>query len=192
MRDQAQGIQGRLAAGDFVKPLTSPQVAVPVRDLAEARRFYQQVLGCLEGHGDADRIHFSLFGCPIVCHLSSQCGQHRITPSNAAMVRKAVPVPLFSVVLDRKEWHSLIKRLRRYRAEFNIAPCIRFSGAQFEEASLSVLDPSGNALEFRSCPSVVGPPARHGRKTALAALSVVIVTAAVWCWILLLAQKSAN
>ena len=194
LRNESPGIQGRPTAvysGILnVIDLTSPEVTVPVRDLAEARHFYQEVLGCLECHGDTERIHFTLFGYPIVCRLSSPWVRvHRTAPSDTAQARKATP---FSVVLDRKEWHALARRLRQHRADFTIAPCIRFSGTQFEEASLSLLDPSGNALEFRSSHKVNRQRSRGDRKNVLAMLSFAIATAVVWCWILLLAQKSAN
>jgi extradiol dioxygenase family protein len=194
LRNESPGIQGRPTAGYSEIPnvinLTSPEVTVPVRDLAEARHFYQEVLGCLEGHGDTERIHSTLFGYPIVCRLSSPwVGLHRTAQSDAAQARKATP---FSIVLDRKEWHALARRLRQHRAHFNIAPCIRFSGTQFEEASLSLLDPSGNTLEFRSSHNVNRQRSRGDRKNVLAMISFAIATALVWCWILLLAQKSVS
>jgi len=194
LRSESPGIQGWPTAGYSGIPnvidLTLPEVTVPVRDLAEARHFYQEVLGCLEGHGDTERIHFTLFGYPIVCRVSSPWVRlHRTAQSDTAQARKATP---FSVDLDRKEWHALARRLRQHRADFTIAPCIRFSGTQFQEASLSLLDPSGNALEFRSSCDVNRQRSRGDRKNVLAMILFVIATALVWCWILLLAQKSVN
>ena len=194
LRNESPGIQGRPTAGYSGIPnaidLTSPEVTVPVRDLAEARHFYQEVLGCLEGHGDTERIHFTLFGNPIVCRLSSPWVRlHHAAESDTAQPRKAAP---FSVILDRKEWHTLARRLRRHRADFTIAPRICFSGTQFEEASLSLLDPSGNALEFRSSHNVNRQRPRADRKNVLAMLSFAIAAVLVWCWILSLAQKSVH
>jgi len=194
LRSESPGIQGRPIAGYSGIPnvidLTLPEVAVPVRDLAEARRFYQEVIGCLEGHGDTERIHFTLFGHPIVCRLGSPWDRlRRDAQSDTAEARKPTP---FSIVLDRKEWHSLARRLRQHRADFTIAPCICFSGRQFEEASLSLLDPSGNAIEFRSSHNVNRLRSRGDRKNVLAMMSFAIATALVWCWILSLAQKSVN
>src|SRR6202158_4457732 len=167
LRNESPGIQGRATARYSEIPnvidLTSPEVTVPVRDLAEARHFYQEVLGCLEGHGDTERIHSTLFGYPIVCRLNSPW-VNRTAQSDTAQARKATP---FSIVLDRKEWHALARRLRQHRADFTIAPCIRFSGTQFEEASLSLLDPSGNALEFRPSHNVNRQRSRDGRKNVL-------------------------
>jgi len=160
LRSESTGLQGQ------------PAATVPVRDLAEARHFYQEVLGCFGGHGDTERIDFTLFGSPIVCRVGS----------------KATPV---SIVIDDQEWRALARRLRQHRADFSIAPCVRFSGTRFKEASLSFLDPSGNALEFRSSHHV-DRRSRGDRKNVVAMTSFAVATALVWCWILLLAQKSVS
>jgi catechol-2,3-dioxygenase len=42
--------------------LTPFHVAVQVKDIAEARRFYTEVLGCAEGRSASDWIDFNMFG----------------------------------------------------------------------------------------------------------------------------------
>ncbi|TLZ02793.1 MAG: glyoxalase, partial [Gammaproteobacteria bacterium] len=54
--------------------LTPFHVAVQVRDLEEARRFYTGVLGCSEGRSAADWVDFNMFGHQFVCHLNRQLG----------------------------------------------------------------------------------------------------------------------
>lgn len=61
-----------------------------------------------------------------------------------------VPVPHFGVVLDWDDWHGLADRLKAVGAEFVIEPYIRFKGEVGEQATMFFLDPSGNALEFKS------------------------------------------
>src|SRR3546814_1623283 len=45
-------------------------LAFPVRDLAEARAFYGELLGCPEGRSSAEWVDFNFYGHQIVAHLS--------------------------------------------------------------------------------------------------------------------------
>lgn len=47
-------------------------------------------------------------------------------------------------------WEALAERLRTCGTQFVIAPCIRFKGQVGEQATLFLLDPSGNTLEFKA------------------------------------------
>jgi extradiol dioxygenase family protein len=49
-----------------------------------------------------------------------------------------------------QQWESLATRLREADVSFVIEPCIRFKGATGEQATMFLLDPSGNALEFKA------------------------------------------
>jgi len=61
-----------------------------------------------------------------------------------------VPVRHFGAVLEWSKWHRLAERLRKEGVEFVIEPYIRFEGKPGEQATMFLLDPSGNALEFKS------------------------------------------
>jgi len=52
--------------------------------------------------------------------------------------------------LDWDGWHELADRLRAASIRFLIEPHIRFQGEVGGQATLFILDPSGNALEFKS------------------------------------------
>jgi len=54
------------------------------------------------------------------------------------------------VVLGMKQWHELAERLQAARTEFIIEPHIRFKGEPGEQATMFLLDPSGNAIEFKA------------------------------------------
>ncbi len=123
-------------------------VAFPVRDIAETRRFYGEILGCGEGRSAESWVDFDLYGHQVVAHLDTAM-------RDAVAVRNPVdghnvPVPHFGVVLDWDEWHKLADRLKAAGAEFVIEPYIRFEGETGEQATMFLLDPSGNALEFKS------------------------------------------
>jgi extradiol dioxygenase family protein len=122
-------------------------IAFPVHDLAAARAFYGDVLGCSEGRSSPDWVDFNLFGHQIVAHLKPE--ETRQAQTNE-VDGEDVPVSHFGVVLPWGEWHALADRLRERQIKFVIEPGIRFAGKTGEQATLFILDPSGNALEFKS------------------------------------------
>ena len=129
--------------------ITPFHVAVPVYDLEEARKFYREVLGCGEGRSDTHWTDFNLYGHQYVIHYKPRPAEqesHHFNPVDG----HDVPVPHFGVVLEWDEWHALEARLRKHGVQFIIEPYIRFKGQPGEQATMFFLDPSDNALEFKS------------------------------------------
>ncbi|HTS87996.1 MAG TPA: VOC family protein [Gemmatimonadales bacterium] len=128
--------------------MTPPfHLAFPVHDLAEARAFYGSLLGCAEGRSSDRWVDFNFYGHQVVAHLADESP----LPGPVNLVDgKEVPVRHFGVVLPWETWHSLAERLRRAGVRFVIEPGIRFAGQVGEQATMFLLDPSGNALEFKS------------------------------------------
>lgn len=122
-------------------------LAFPVHDLDAARAFYTGVLGCTEGRSDATWVDFNFFGHQLVAHLA---------PTRAAIAGHNpvdgddVPVPHFGVILDMQAWQTLALRLKNAGVRFVIEPHIRFRHQVGEQATMFLLDPSGNALEFKA------------------------------------------
>jgi extradiol dioxygenase family protein len=123
-------------------------LAVPVADLAAARRFYGDLLGCPEGRSSPEWVDFNFFGHQLVAHLDHSNTAHQ--PIHNAVDGKDVPVPHFGVVLEWNRWHELAERLRAAGTKFGIEPGIRFQGKVGEQATMFFQDPSGNALEFKA------------------------------------------
>lgn len=131
--------------------LTPFHVAVQVRDIEEARRFYGETLGCAEGRSAPEWVDFDLYGHQFVCHLNPQLGVHgRISSHFNPVDGHGVPVPHCGAVLEQAAWQRLAQRLRGRNVEWVIEPCTRFAGTPGEQSTLFILDPSGNALEFKS------------------------------------------
>jgi len=63
---------------------------------------------------------------------------------------KNVPVRHFGAILEWDAWHELAEKLKIHGTDFIIEPYIRFKGEVGEQATMFFLDPSGNALEFKS------------------------------------------
>jgi uncharacterized protein len=122
-------------------------LAFPVNDLAEARQFYGDLLGCPEGRSSADWIDFNLFGHQIVAHLAPS---ETTKISTSAVDGKNVPVRHFGVVLSMQQWETLANSLIEKQVNFAIEPYVRFKGEPGEQATMFFYDPSGNALEFKA------------------------------------------
>ena len=122
-------------------------LAFPVDDLAEARRFYGEVMGCGEGRSSDEWIDFDFHGHQIVAHLAP--GRAGDRASNH-VDGHGVPVPHFGLVLSMEQWEALADRLRNRGCQFVIEPTIRFKGQPGEQATMFLRDPSGNALEFKA------------------------------------------
>lgn len=124
-------------------------LAFPVHDLAAARRFYGELLGCPEGRSSAEWIDFDLFGHQVVAHLDTSMDRETRDHHNEVDAH-AVPVPHFGVVLEWEAWHAFAERLRAAGVAFVIEPYVRFRGEVGEQATMFFRDPSGNALEFKA------------------------------------------
>lgn len=122
-------------------------IAFPVDDLAAARHFYGEVLGCPEGRSDVHWVDFDLFGHQIVAHLVAS-GPNR--PNTNPVDGDDVPVPHFGLLLRPDEWRRLAHRLVVVDTEFVIEPHVRFVGQPGEQSTMFLLDPAGNALEFKA------------------------------------------
>ena len=122
-------------------------LAFPVTDLREARRFYGEFLGCAEGRSSDDWVDFDFFGHQIVAH---KVDRSAISDATSLVDGKNVPVRHFGVVTDRATWDALAERFRAARVKFVIEPYVRFRGEPGEQATMFLLDPFGNALEFKA------------------------------------------
>jgi extradiol dioxygenase family protein len=134
-------------------PVLRPfHLAIPVRDIAEARAFYGGLLGFSEGRSSATWVDFNCYGSQLVAHrvegYSAQTAQNAVDGD-------AVPVPHCGAALSVEEFHELSARLSAGGAAFGFAgfeiePHLRFVGKPGEQWTMFFRDPSGNALEFKA------------------------------------------
>ncbi|MBA3606592.1 MAG: VOC family protein [Actinomycetota bacterium] len=121
-------------------------LAVPVDDLDAARDFYGRVLGCPQGREADTWVDWDLGGHQLVTHLAAGGGVAHHNPVDG----HDVPVPHFGLLLDVDAFHALAARLRAAGVAFVIEPVLRFAGAVGEQWTMFLLDPAGNALEFKA------------------------------------------
>ncbi|MGF6345893.1 VOC family protein [Variovorax sp. W2I14] len=122
-------------------------LAFPVRDIAEARAFYGDLLECPEGRSAPEWVDFDFYGHQIVAHLApDECG-HK---SSSAVDGHQVPVRHFGAIVPMDRWQAMADKLVTQKTAFVIEPYIRFKGEPGEQATMFFLDPSGNAIEMKS------------------------------------------
>ena len=124
-------------------------LAIPVYDLAAARHFYGEVFGWAEGRSSELWVDFDFFGHQLVIHEAPKMAYQESAVSNPVDGHD-VPVPHFGVVLGWADWEALAERLRSRETTFVIEPYVRFKGQVGEQATMFLLDPCGNALEFKA------------------------------------------
>ncbi len=117
-----------------------------VRDLAAARNFYGDLLGCREGRSEPTWVDFDFFGHQISLHL----GEPAISATRGEVDGIEVPMPHFGVILDWNAFDALATRLMDAGTAFVIPPRSRYEDQLAEQKTLFLLDPSGNALEFKA------------------------------------------
>lgn len=122
-------------------------LAIPVADLEASANFYGGLLGCKQGRSSTNWIDWNFFGHQLVTHKVAQMPAI-LAPNDVD--NKAVPVPHFGVVLEWQDWQDLAARLTAAQQQFVIEPYIRFAGEVGEQATMFLLDPCANALEFKA------------------------------------------
>lgn len=131
-------------------PIRPFHLAVPVRNIAESRVFYGQLLGLSEGRSSEEWIDWNLYGHQLVTHLNPNLGpEGKVSVHVNGVDGKGVPVPHFGVVLTLDDWQQLAQKLTG-KVTFIIEPHTRFKGEAGEQSTLFFSDPSGNALEFKA------------------------------------------
>jgi uncharacterized protein len=115
-------------------------LAFPVHDLAEAKRFYVDGLGCTLGRESESAATFELGGHQIVAQLASLSGdrQQGIYPRHFGLIFKS-----------KEEWQALADRARHKGLTFYQQPRRRFPDTRIEHQTFFLEDPSHNLLEFK-------------------------------------------
>jgi extradiol dioxygenase family protein len=116
-------------------------VAVPCRDLAEAARWYAEVLGAQPVRILHDRVTFSFGGVlQLVCHL-----ERRSVAANP----RAYPRHHGLTFLRMEDFDRLQEHVEKLGIPFLGRPGLRFASTPHEHKTFMVVDPSGNVVEFK-------------------------------------------
>ncbi|HWD51050.1 MAG TPA: VOC family protein [Acidimicrobiales bacterium] len=115
-------------------------LSLPVLDLAEARRFYIEALGCAPGR--------ELPGCSDVwfygMQLTLQERPDQVLDDEQRGVRH------FGVTLTGDELDELLQRVGGHPVRWLAPVTIDYPGTPREQRKAKILDPSGNAIEIKA------------------------------------------
>lgn len=111
-------------------------LSIVVPDLAAAKWFYTETLGCNVGRDQGEWMDVGFFGHQLTIH------QQR-----AGLV--ASPVDHFGPILSKSEWLNLSRRLGQGGVIFQLPPLIKNERTAMESGKFIVRDPADNVLEFK-------------------------------------------
>ena len=122
-------------------------LAIPVTDLQIAHDFYVLNFKCKIGRQSTKWIDFNFFGHQLVAHLvEDKNNVFQFNPVDG----EDVPSRHFGIILEMDHWKEIVETLKENNIDFIIKPQIRFKGQAGEQATCFLLDPFGNALEFKA------------------------------------------
>lgn len=127
-------------------------LAFHVTDLATARRFYGDTLGCEEGRSTDTWVDFDFFSHQISLHL----GEPFKTTRTGRVGEHLVPMPHFGLVLQLADWQALAARLQAAGTAFVLPPQERYLGEPGEQWTMFFCDPFGNPIEIKGLASMEG------------------------------------
>jgi len=122
-------------------------LAFKVKDIESTRKFYVEILGCIEGRSTENWIDFNFFGHQLSAHISKHipdldyCG--KVDGIN-------VPIPHFGCILSEKDFVEVQKKLEAAAIDFIVKPYARYQGQTGEQMTMFALDLSGNPIEFKA------------------------------------------
>jgi extradiol dioxygenase family protein len=115
-------------------------LSLPVHDLAEARRFYVEALGCTPGREHPDWCDVWFYGM----QLTLQERPDQVLADEQRGVRH------FGVTLSGDELDRLLQRVSEHPVRWLDPVTIDYAGTPQEQRKAKILDPSGNAIELKA------------------------------------------
>jgi len=115
-------------------------LSIPVRDLAEARRFYTEALGCEAGRSREAYQDVWFYGMQITLQLRPD----EVAPLQAGGARH------FGVTLDRHDFDAALARADACGVAWVVPVTTDDGGRPTEQTKAKIADPSGNVIELKT------------------------------------------
>ena len=133
-----------------------------VDDLAQARKFYGEILGCPEGRDMPGRADFNFFGHHIVAHLSPK---DVYGEEGGKVARGVTPINHFGAVVPLEQFQKIEKAMVDAGVDFLEKPEIRQQGTAREQMLMLARDGCGNIVEFKGLRNITDVYAVPERKS---------------------------
>jgi uncharacterized protein len=115
-------------------------LAFPVTNIAEAKAYYVDGLGCIPGRENPHALILNLYGHQLVAHVTKE----PLTPQRGIYPRH------FGLVFTTEEdWQELLERAQQHHLLFREEPKNRFVGLPLEHHTFFLEDPFYNLMEFK-------------------------------------------
>ena len=115
-------------------------LAIPITNVAKAKEFYAEGLGCAVGRENKSAVIFNFYGTQLVGHTieESPVEQKGIYPRHLGLI---LPTEL--------AWQQLCDRASALNLTFYGRPKLRFPSQAIEHHCFFLSDPFNNLLEFK-------------------------------------------
>jgi extradiol dioxygenase family protein len=115
-------------------------LAFPITDIALAKEYYVDGLGCVPGRENKHALILNLYGHQLVAHITKQT----LTPQPGIYPRH------FGLIfIAESDWENLLERSQQRQLLFREEPKLRFSGSLLEHRTFFLEDPFYNLMEFK-------------------------------------------
>ncbi|MEC4983991.1 MAG: glyoxalase [Oscillatoria sp. PMC 1068.18] len=115
-------------------------LAIPINDVAKAKVYYVDGLGCAVGRENAHAVIFEFYGHQVVAHVTKESltRQQGIYPRHFGLI-----------FTQEKDWSELLARAESKSLVFYQEPKLRFPNQLTEHQTFFLEDPFANFLEFK-------------------------------------------
>lgn len=115
-------------------------LAFPVTDIAQAKAYYVDGLGCLPGRENHHALILNLYGHQLVAHLTKES----LTPQRSIYPRH------FGIIFALEgDWKDLLERAQQKNLVFREAAKHRFPNSPLEHRTFFLEDPFYNLMEYK-------------------------------------------
>lgn len=115
-------------------------LAFPITDIAQAKAFYVDGLGCIPGRENHHALILNLHGHQLVAHVTKE----PLTPQ-----RGIYPRHFGLIFASASDWENLLARAQQQQLTFREEPKHRFVGSPLEHRTFFLEDPFYNLMEFK-------------------------------------------
>lgn len=115
-------------------------IAFPVTNIAEAKKYYVDGLGCVPGRENQHALILNLYGHQLVAHTTKEI----LTPQRGIYPRHFGLI--FTALTD---WQELLNKAENNNLRFRESAKARFVGTPLEHHTFFLEDPFYNLMEFK-------------------------------------------